>query len=175
MTKVHIVIPVYGGIVQCADITASCSEKKAQERLADWDKTLGIVRDHEGRHEHPEHDCHLVEVNILESPSGYNPDAQIGNRPGGLKPFRAQFVQHDGEFEYDSELVVWARTLEAAENKCRRFMRQWWGNGARPYRDLDGNIDANRFEEKDGYRIVELGAVTEMKTINDLISHIGEI
>ena len=111
----------------------------------------------------------------MSKKSGYNPDAQIGNRPGGLKPFRAQFIQHDGEFEYDSELVVWARTLEAAENKCRRFMRQWWGNGARPYRDLDGNIDANRFEEKDGYRIVELGAVTEMKTINDLISHIGEI
>ena len=106
----------------------------------------------------------------------YNPDAQIGNRPGGLKPFRAQFVQHDGECEYDSEFFVWARTLEAAENKCRRFMRKWWGDGStRPFRDLDGNIDANRLEEKDGHRIVELGAVAEIKSINDIISHIGEV
>ena len=105
----------------------------------------------------------------------YNPEQPIGTKKGGLKPFKAQFVQHDGEFEYDAESVVWARTLEAADNKCRRLMRRWWCNGARPYRHLDGSIDPNRFEEIDGYRILDLGAVRELVTLGDLVQCIGEI
>ena len=104
----------------------------------------------------------------------YNPGQPIGVKKGGLKPFKAQFVQHDGEFEYDSESIVWARTSKAADNKCRQFMSQWWGD-MKPCRDLNGNIDPYKFEEKNGYRIVELGAVRELSTMGDLISCIGEI
>ena len=64
MKKIQLVIPVYGGIVQCDKISASFFTKRAKELQADMDKQLDIVRDHEGRHEHPDHDCHLVEVEI---------------------------------------------------------------------------------------------------------------
>ena len=107
----------------------------------------------------------------------YDPGTLIGAMKGGLKPFKAQFVQHDGEFEYDAESVVWARTLAAAENKARRFMSTWWGeNDMKPCRDASGKVDPDSYEEKaPGYRIVELGAVRELETIGDLISCIGEI
>ena len=104
----------------------------------------------------------------------YNPEQPIGTKKGGLKPFKAQFVQHDGEFEYDTESVVWARTLEAAENKARRFMSTWWFD-MRPCRDSSGEKDLNSYEEVHGWRIVELGAVRELVTVDNLVACIGEI
>lgn len=106
----------------------------------------------------------------------YNPEQPIGTKKGGLKPFKARFVQHDGEFEYDAESVVWARTLEAAENKCRWFLRRWWGeNEMKPCRDASGKIDLDSFEEIYSGRVVELGAVRELVTLGDLVQCIGVI
>ena len=106
----------------------------------------------------------------------YNPEQPIGAKAGGLKPYRAWIVQHDGEFEYDSEAVIWARTLEAAENKCRRFLRQWWGkNDMKPCLDSFGNVDPDSFEDIQSGRRVELGTLRELVTLGDLVGCIGEI
>lgn len=64
MTKILVVIPVYGGILQGDDVKASRSEKRARELLAEVDEKLGIVRDHDGCHEHHEHDAQLVGVDL---------------------------------------------------------------------------------------------------------------
>ncbi len=106
--------------------------------------------------------------------SKYDAEALIGRSKGGKRPFKVNFVQHDGEYEYDAESVIWAMTLEAAENKARRFMSTWWDE-MRPCRDASGKKDLDSYEEVHGWRIVELGAVTELVTVGDLISCIGEI
>ncbi|MFA5378600.1 MAG: hypothetical protein WC455_22795 [Dehalococcoidia bacterium] len=106
----------------------------------------------------------------------YNPEQPIGAKKGGLKPFKAHFTEHDGEHEYHSDGLVWARTGEAADNKCRRLMSQWWGeNDMKPCRDASGKVDPDSFEDYQSGRIVELGAVRELVTLGDLVQCIGVI
>ncbi|MDD5547060.1 MAG: hypothetical protein PHO67_07920 [Candidatus Omnitrophica bacterium] len=102
----------------------------------------------------------------------YNPDAPIGTKKGGLKPFYVEFIQHDGEYEYDSSGIFWARTSESADNKARKLMKKWWGEGRmHPRRHLDKSVDKDAFEEDSpGYRIVELGRTQELKTVGDIIN-----
>ena len=104
----------------------------------------------------------------------FDPNTPIGGKKGGLKPFKVEFVQHDGEYEYDTESIVWARTSDAADNKARRFRSKWWDE-MRPCRDLSGKVDPDAFEEVHGWRVVQLGAVRELKTVGDLVECIGEI
>ena len=106
----------------------------------------------------------------------YNPEQPIGTKKGGLKPFKAHFTEHDGEHEYHTDGLVWARTWEAALKKARRLLRQWWGeNDMKPCRDLSGKIDPDSFEEIYSGRVVVLGTVRELVTLGDLVQCIGVI
>lgn len=67
MKKLYVVIPVYGGVIECDRVKASFSRKKAKGLLKEADDVLGIKRDHKGKYDHPENDAYLVDLDIDES------------------------------------------------------------------------------------------------------------
>ena len=64
--KVWVVIGVFQGVVD--KVEAFWHEGDAESAQAELDKEYGIERDEEGRHEHPENDVVVREVEI-EAPT----------------------------------------------------------------------------------------------------------
>lgn len=86
--------------------------------------------------------------------------------------WKASITIHDGEFEYSNDVFIrGAESEEEAMKEAQRLAQATlsWGEGeddkATPCEDRE-----NSWEEKGGYRIVELESVRKIESVDELLS-----